>query len=677
MLSEAQLKNRRLAHKITLTLGLLGGLVGAGLPAQTAPAQQAPQNLGDLSLEALGNVQVYSASRHLQNESEAPSSVSVITRDEIQKYGYRTLADILRGVRGFDITYDRSYSYVGVRGINRPDVFNSRVLILIDGHRINNNIYEQGVIGTEFPLDVDLIERVEIIRGPSSSLYGASAFFAVINVFTRPPEDVNGGELSFEPASFGTYNGRASYGGRVKGIGVVLSGDFYDSQGETLFYPEFNSPSTNYGVARNADYETYQHFLAKFSYRGFTMEGIYGGRTKGIPTASYNTIFDTPHSWTFDSQRHIDLSYQRSLGKGWDLSARSAVARDLYDGEYLYPATDPGGPDVVNYDLTRGTWWSGEVKLHRSWERNNLTFGSEFQENLQQDQGNYDIVPRVSYVSSRPPRSSIWALYGQDELTLTRVLSLSAGLRYDHYTTFGGTANPRLGLIYHPYSSTAVKLIYGSAFRAPSAFELYYYAPGYVPALGLKPETIRSYELAVEQALGHRFHATSSVYRNQISDLITEVADSGGLLVFQNGGSAHVTGFESEVDGRFSGELEGRLSYSYDTTGNPTEGLQLTNSPRHLAKASLTVPLMRQKLFAGLEGQYNGPRPTLAEHAAASYQVFNATLLANLLNGHMELSFSAYNVLNKNYGDPAPVGFTQSEIEQGGRSVRAKVTVRF
>ncbi|MBZ5683211.1 MAG: TonB-dependent receptor plug domain-containing protein [Acidobacteriia bacterium] len=299
------------AFKFVL-LGLIVGLVGALMAGQTAGAPQG-RDLGDLSLEELGNIQVYSASWHMQSTGEAPSSVTVITRDEFQKYGHRTLADILRSVRGFDITYDRNYSYAGVRGVNLPDVFNGRVLLLIDGHRINNNIYEQGLLGTEFPLDVDLIERVEIIRGPSSSLYGASAFFAVINVITRTPEDLNGCEFSFEPASFGTYKGRASYGGKVKGIGLVLSGDFYDSQGQTLFYPEFNDPSTNNGIARNADYDSYQHFLAKISFRSFTLEGVYGGRNKGIPTASYGNVFGDPHTRTFDSQRHIDLGYQRPL----------------------------------------------------------------------------------------------------------------------------------------------------------------------------------------------------------------------------------------------------------------------------------------------------------------------------------------------------------------------------
>lgn len=331
----------------------------------------------------------------------------------------------------------------------------------------------------------------------------------------------------------------------------------------------------------------------------------------------------------------------------------------------------------MNYDFTRGTWWSGDVKLQRGWERNNLTFGTEFQENLQQDQGNYDILPRVSYVASQPPRSSIWALYGQDELTLTTKLSISAGLRFDHYPTFGGTANPRLGLIYHPFSRTAIKLLYGSAFRAPSAYELYYYAPGYTPTLDLKPETIKTYELAVEHAMGRRFHVTGNLFRNQIDDLITEVTDSRGLLTFQNTSSARVTGVAAELDGRLADGLQGRASYSYSTSAGPIAGPKITYSPQQLAKLNVTVPIVRQKLFGSLEGQYNGPRPTLTESVASSYQVFNATLLAHLMNQHLDLAFSAYNLLDKKYYDPAPVGFSQNQIQQDGRSFRAKITVRF
>ncbi|MGA8541516.1 MAG: TonB-dependent receptor plug domain-containing protein, partial [Terriglobales bacterium] len=150
--------------------------------AAIAGAQEKPKDIGEVSLEDLGNIKVYSASKHLQNASDAPASVTVVTSDEIQKFGYRNLADILRSVSGFYVTYDRDYTFVGVRGFGRLGDWNSRILVLIDGHRVNNTVLGQAMLGNEFLVDVDMIERVEIVRGPSSSLYGANAFFAVINV---------------------------------------------------------------------------------------------------------------------------------------------------------------------------------------------------------------------------------------------------------------------------------------------------------------------------------------------------------------------------------------------------------------------------------------------------------------------------------------------------------------
>ena len=146
---------------------------------------------------------------HLQSSGDAPSSVTVITAAEIQEHGYRTLADILRTVRSFYVTYDRNYSSIGVRGFARPGDYNTRVLLMVDGHRMNDNVYDEAMIGTEFPVDVDMIQRIEIIRGPASSLYGSNALFAVINVITRHGQDVNSVELSSDAGSFNSYKGRA------------------------------------------------------------------------------------------------------------------------------------------------------------------------------------------------------------------------------------------------------------------------------------------------------------------------------------------------------------------------------------------------------------------------------------------------------------------------------------
>lgn len=243
-------------------------------PKEGSQDQTGTKDVGDASLEELGHIQVYGASKRLQSTSDAPASVTVITADEIQKYGYRTLAEILESARGFYITYDRDYTFIGVRGFGRLGDWNNRVLLLVDGHRINDNVLGMAMIGPEFLVDVDLIDRVEIIRGPSSSLYGAQAFLAVINVVTIKAPRLKGEEVSFAPASYGTYQGRASYGGEYKGVDMLLSGTFYNSQGQTLFFPQFDSSATNYGVTRNTDYESFQHILATISFAGFTLQGL-------------------------------------------------------------------------------------------------------------------------------------------------------------------------------------------------------------------------------------------------------------------------------------------------------------------------------------------------------------------------------------------------------------------
>jgi outer membrane receptor for ferrienterochelin and colicins len=518
---------------------------------------------------------------------------------------------------------------------------------------------------------------VEIVRGPSSSLCGTSAFLAVINVITRKADQLKGWELVFAPASFGTYQGRASYGANYRGMDIVLSSSFYNSLGQTLFYPEFNSPATDNGITRNSDYEVYQHHLATVSFRGFTLQGAFSDRNKGLPTGAFGTLFDDPQTHDFNSLRYFDLSYQRPVTKTWELAARTAVSRHVYDAIYASSPTAPGDSNLLNYDFGRGTWWSGEAKLQQSLERNNLTFGTEFQENLQQDQVNYNINPFLEYISSQPPSSVIWALYGQDQFPFTRKLSLSAGVRYDHYYTFGGTANPRLGLIYRPFSQTAFKLLYGSAFRAPSAYETFYYTEGYQANLHLQPETIKSYEVVVEQGLGERFHLSASVFRNQLSQLIAQELNSSGLLVFQNTAGANIDGFSAELDARFPGGLQGKASYSYTDNQRTSATQLLTRAPEHLAKLNLIVPMLRQRLFASLDSQFNGPATTLEGASTSSFQVFNLTLLGHAIGKHLEISGSLYNLLDKKYFDPAPAGLPEDQIQQDGRNFRIKLTGRF
>ena len=180
----------------TLSLGV--GSVCA-MTSDASATTQAPKStdLAEMSLEQLMDIPVLTvvtASKREQTTTQAPAQASVVTADDIRKYGYRTLADILRSAPGFYITYDRSYGFIGVRGFGRPGDYGGRVLLLVDGHRMNDPLYDTVAVVNDFIVDVDLIERVEIIRGPGSALYGNNAFFAVVNVITKRANSFRNGE---------------------------------------------------------------------------------------------------------------------------------------------------------------------------------------------------------------------------------------------------------------------------------------------------------------------------------------------------------------------------------------------------------------------------------------------------------------------------------------------------
>ena len=456
------------------------------LATTQALGQETPPSpsLTDMSIEELMSLRiesVYGASGFKQKVTEAPASVTIVTAEDIQRYGYRTLADILRNVPGFYVTSDRNYSYVGVRGFGLPGQYNNSIALLVDGHRLNDNIYDAALIGTEFPLDVDLIDRVEVIRGPNSSLYVASAFLGVINVVTKRGGDLPQVSVAGEAASYQTYKGRISYGNKFKnGLELLLSGSFYDSHGQDqLFFKEFDNPATNHGNAMNADGDELQQVFANASWGGFTLRGVFGSRDKTIPTAPFGSVFNVTGTHTVDARGYIELMYERQLAHGWNLSSRTSYDQFNNDGTYEYDYSASGGPSLVlNKNFAHGKWWGEDVTVSKqAFGNQRLSAGAEFRDNFQQDQGNYDVEPFVQYFSDSRT-SAIASLYAQDEIRLRTGLILNVGIRYDHYSTFGGTTNPRAALIYNPWENTTLKLLYGQSFRAPNMFELYYDAPG-------------------------------------------------------------------------------------------------------------------------------------------------------------------------------------------------------
>ncbi len=321
---------------------------------------------------------------------------------------------------------------------------------------------------------------------------------------------------------------------------VLLSGTFYDShgQGNQLFFPEFNNPATNNGIAVNADDDEFHQLFANISWGHWTLHGVLGSRDKGVPTASFGTVFNVTGTRTTDQRDFLDLEYDRTLGRGWSIASRTYF--DLFDndGNYIYDYSATGGPSrVLNKNFAHGEWWGEEVTFSKQlfWKQR-LSAGAEYQDDFQQDQGNYDVQPFVQYFADSRA-SDIESAYAQDEIHLRKNVILNLGLRYDHYSIFGGTTNPRAALIYNPRERTTFKLLHGQSFRAPDLFELFYDAPGNEANPSLRPETLKSTELVWEQYFANHFRLTASGFYYPIHSLISEQLDSAnGEAVFRNAG---------------------------------------------------------------------------------------------------------------------------------------------
>jgi len=599
----------------------------------------------------------------------------VVSADDIQKQGYRTVADILRTVRSFYVTYDRIYSSLGVRGFARPGDFNTRILLLVNGHRLNDNIYDEAMIGTEFPVDIDLIQRIEIVRGPVSSLYGSNALFAAINIVTKEARDINGLDVSAVAASLHTYKARASYGRELKRFSFLVSGSFYGSTGQTqIFYPEFNRPETNSGIASHADDDQVGSAFGTISSHDLTLEAVWGTREKGIPTGAYGTIFNNPDTRTIDSHRYADLRYEHIFPGSLDVLARAFYDQYAYQGTYAYPSiTDPTQTNL-NVDCADGRWWGAEIQLARSMPgRNRVTVGGEFRDNIRQNQTNHDLHP-PSLLLDDERHSIVSAFFLQDEIVLSNSVALNLGLRYDYYSAVKSSTDPRAALIWRPWSHTALKAIYGEAFRVPNVYERYYSIAPNVPNPTLTPEKIRSAEFVWEQSISTSFWLSLSTFHNTLDDLITQESLNDDSYIFENLQTVSSRGIEFEVKGRRSTGLEGTASYSFQDSEDRDSGQSLSNSPQHIAKLNLVQPLLRRGLFASLDAQYRGGMTTLTSRSVSPFALVNLTLLGRNLGKHLDISAGFYNLFDKDYYDPPSTAVSLHSIRQDGRTLQFKVT---
>jgi outer membrane receptor for ferrienterochelin and colicins len=500
-------------------------------------------------------------------------------------------------------------------------------------------------------------------------------------VITKRPRDEKGLSISGERASFGTEQSRLTYGSRLNnGLELLLSGTYYGSDGQQrLYFPAFDSPATNNGIAQDADGgRAYQQFI-KLDYHGWTLEGAYDSWQQRDPTASYGSIFNDPEENIGMNNGYLDLNYEHHFGGDWGYVARAYYDNDREMGTYpLDDSSSGGAPHVINHDPSSGQALGASFSISKTLPGDQtVILGAEYRDNFQQNQWNYDAQPYAEYLASRE-KSSLGGVHVQDEIPIRSDLALDLGLSYDRYSTFGGTANPRADLIYHPREGTTFKFLYGQSFRAATAFELYYAVPGEEANPHLQPEKANTTELVCEQALSRSFRLSVSGYFYDVRDLITAETDpKSGSLIYENGEHAHLPGAEIAVSRQSRSGWEAGLSLSLQDADYPGSRVTLPNSPKVLGQANLSLPLFHKRLFASTNLQYVSRRETEAGKFAGAYVIPNFTLATQKAFRGWDFSTSLYNAFNDNYDDPASVAHVQDTIPQDGRSFRVKFIYRF
>lgn len=662
-------KRSKRAHFHARCMGALIVLC-CGTSTQAAVLLADASELVQLSLDDLLHVEVQSASRYAQPLADSPASATVIDQEELRHHSYRNLAEALSTVPGIYLSNDRNYSYLGVRGFNRPGDYNSRILFLTDGARRNDPLYDQAQLGNETPIEIDWVKRLEFVAGPSSAVYGSNALFGSVNAVMLDGGDIQGTRLTAD-----TGSGSSQRLGLMAGQRVDNEHDWffaltaYNARGNDLYFPEFDT-SSGQGWARGLDGENYQKAYGKYRFGNWRLSANLSSRDKGLPNAPFATAFGEPGTHTIDQHALVELAYDGPQSNGLQQQFRVFSGNYRYSGDYMY-----AGP-VDNRDTGRADWVGGDYRLIITTQpAHKLMLGLETQWNTLLEQRNFDLAPATTYLDNNHP-SHTYGVFAQDEWRLSKQWLLNLGLRYDKHSDYAGITSPRVALIYQASEDATLKAMVGNAYRAPNAYERFYDDGGVLQKANpaLQPEYIHSAELAADFRVGQGGRTGIRLYRNDMRNMIDQVTDpADGLLVFVNQSSAQTQGIELDAEKHWPSGQRVRASLSRQWS-SAADGSELGNSPQWLGKLVFAQPVTAGWTVAG-EWQAMSERRALAGNVAG-HGVLNLTLTSAPLPGLGEFTLGVYNAGDVLYRDPTSSGFVQNALAQDGRQFRLSWTLR-
>ena len=657
-----------------------------------------------LDLSLVGNDSVEAASRVAEAVEDAPASVTLVTSPELRAMRYPTVAEALRGVRGVFVSDDRGYKSLGFRGFGRPGDYGNRVLVLIDGMPTNDNWLWSSYVGYDLRTDLEDVERIEVVRGPGSILYGTGAFSGVVNLVMAGPDTPDGREVGMSVADDGVARARARVTHHfTKDSGVWTSVAAGRGAGRDIFVPEYvpDGPPSVGGNARGVDGFQVGTLSGRVWWKSVSAQWSLNHHDKQLPGAQFNTTFGDGRTHQADTRGFIEAKVEPKLGERFESLTRGYVNYYAYRSAFARSPTDGG----VEHDTFDGTWVGAEQRV--VWKPVSivrLTGGGEVQDHLKAHQTGADAT---GMFLDDDKTFTLVAGYGIADITPTKAVKLSAGARFDSYSAFGSSLNPRAAVIVKPYDGGNIKLLAGKAFSAPSIYESFNVAGGgQKPSGTLKPENLYSLEVEYSHRFSRTVIGTVSTYGNYIENLIAlrdlpDATPAAPSYAYSNTRSPVGTfGAEAELRREWKEGWMVSASYSFQKSRYLKSGQlgdilgfkqasslrEVPNSPNHLASVKGGVPILGRALMLMNRFTIEGSRPDrndaegpglAAQHDTPPALLWDIVFSGAEARWGLSYAIGVYNAFDARWSVPVSAEFRQTTMPQNGRTFLASGAITF
>ncbi|WP_150049001.1 TonB-dependent receptor plug domain-containing protein [Methylomonas rhizoryzae] len=674
------------------------------------------------------------ASGYKQPISKAPSIATVITAEDIKRIGATDIDEVLETVPGLHVErntigYNPIYTFRGIYS-----AFNPQVLMMINGIPITNS-YTGSRSEVWGGMPIRDIARIEVVRGPGSAVYGADAFAGVINVITKTRQDIEGNEVGGRVGSFDTYDGWALHGGEWGGFDVALAFEYHKTQGQnsiidadqqTQFDQIFGTHASLAPGPVNLSRDNIDARIdisrGNWQFRGGLQHRSNWGSGSGIAQALDSINRYASDRWNADITYHTD-----ELAENWDLTTQVSyfeTSQEIERNLTLFPPgttlpigsngqIDPTGVPVTfpNGYIGNPEVWERHVRIsqmfaYSGFQHHQLRSGigfnydSLFKARISQNFGidpntgqPIPTLPGIPIIDVSNTDSTfiptvdrkVAYLFVQDQWNFANDWTLTAGARYDRYSDFGNTFNPRAALVWEASYDLTAKLMYGSAFRAPSFQEMYIINnPAQLGNPALKPETLDNVELGFDYRPQENLRLGLNFFNYWWKDIIRFVPDSNTTsATAQNAGNLQGYGTEFEVEWQANDTLKLIGNYAYQHSRDQALNHDAGYAPHHQIYLRMNWEFFPDWIFSPQAKWVVDRKRSFGDsrEPIADYTWVDLTLRRQNLAKYVDMAFSIRNLLDVSAREPSlagnPTAAIPNDLPLAPRSFYGEINIHF